>query len=293
MQPYIIFSLLAALSFALANLILKFSSKHQLNNPWVLQFYSALTLIPFLLIIPVIFPVVFPQVGWQYIFLYALVFFIGNIFFIKAIYHLDASSFAPLFQLQSALIAVLAYFFLGERFPAQNYYLIFIMLIGSALVTLDERLQWKSFFQLAVGFILLQQFFHALSNLFAGFGLKNMNSFTFIFWGDLTAIFLTISVIPLIIGSKNLKTSFVKLKPLFYAGFFSTVGATSLFTAFQSNLTISSALSLLTAPIVLVLSVILAFWKPNLLEHHSLKVYTWRAIGVILTLLATIKISTG
>jgi len=293
MQPYIIFSLLAALSFALSNLILKFSSKHQINNPWVLQFYSALTLLPFLLMIPIFFPVVLPQIGWQYIFLYALVFFIGNIFFIKAIYHLDASSFAPLFQLQSALIAILAYFFLGERFPVQNYYLILIMLIGAVLVTIDERLQWKSFFQLAVGFILLQQFFHALSNLFAGFSLKSMNSFAFIFWGDLIAIFLTIAVIPLIIGFKKLKTPFVKTKPLFFAGFFSTVGATSLFTAFQSNLTISSALSLLTAPIVLVLSVALSLWKPDLLEHHPLKVYAWRAIGVILTLLATIKISIG
>lgn len=293
MQPYIIFSLLAALSFALSNLIHKFSSKHQINNPWVLQFYSTLTLLPFLLMIPIFFPVVVPQIGWQYIFLYALVFFIGNIFFIKAIYHLDASSFAPLFQLQSVLIAVLAYLFLGERFPVQNYFLIVIMLIGSVLVTLDERLKLKSFFQLAIGFILFQQFFHALSNLFVGFGLKSMNSFAFIFWGDLTAVFLTILTIPLITGFKKFKTPFVKIKPLFLAGFFSTIGATSLFTAFQSNLTISSTLSLLMAPIVLILSVVLSFWKPDLLEHHPLKVYVWRAIGVILILLAAIKISTG
>ncbi|MFH0942811.1 MAG: DMT family transporter [Candidatus Beckwithbacteria bacterium] len=293
MQPFIVFSLLAALSFALSNLTYKFTSKHKINNPWVLQLYSALTLLPFLLLIPIFFPVVIPQIGWQYIFLYALVFFIGEVFFIKAIYHLDVSSFSSLFQLQSGLIAVLAYFFLGERFPVQNYYLILIMLVGSVLVTLDEQFKLKSFFQLAVGFILLQQIFHALSNLFAGFGLKSMSSFAFIFWGDLTAILLTLLVIPLIIGFKNIKTSFVKIKPLFFAGFFSTVGATSLFTAFQSNLTISSALSLLTAPIALVLSVILSFWKPSLLEHHSLKVYVYRTIGMILILFATINIAIG
>jgi len=44
-------------------------------------------------------------------------FTLGNLFFVNAIYKMDASTFAPFFQLQSAFIAIIAFVFLGERFP--------------------------------------------------------------------------------------------------------------------------------------------------------------------------------
>jgi drug/metabolite transporter (DMT)-like permease len=187
-----------------------------------------------------------PSSGWIYLVLYALVFFIGNIFFTTAIYKLDASTFSPFMQLQSAFIAIFAYIFLGERFSSISYLFIFLMIIGAILVSFDEKMSLKSFFKIAILLIVFQQIFHALSNLFAGFALKDMNSFTFIFWGDLMAICLIVFVIPFI-GFSKLKISFSQVKPLLLSGFFSTVGATSLFTAFMTNLTVSSVLSLLTS----------------------------------------------
>lgn len=293
MPQYIIFAILAAIGFSLSNLIFKFTSKHNIANPWVLQFYSGLTLLPFLLILPVFFSVSFPRSGWQYIFLYALTFFLGNIFFLKAIYKLDMSTIAPLFQLQSALVGLLAFIFLGERFPIENYFLIIVMLIGATLVSIDEKMNWKSIFSLGVMLILLQQFFHALSNLFAGFALKSMNSFTFLFWGDSLAELFTLGFVWFLIGSRRLKIPWSQIKPLFIAGLFSTIGASSLFTAFQSNLTISSALALLTAPIVFGLTLTASIFKPELLEHHTAKIYILRGLGVLLIFLAAVKIAVG
>lgn len=293
MPSYIWLAVLAAVGFSLANLVNKFASRHKIANPWVLQFYSGLTFLPFLLILPIVFPVSFPRFGWPYIFLYGLAFFLGNIFFLRAIYLLDMSTIAPLFQLQSVLVGLMAFIFLGERFPPQNYWLIALMLAGATLVTVDERLRWKTIFSAGVLLILLQQFFHALSNLFAGLALKSMNSFTFLFWGDMVAEILAVGVIWRLIGTQKLKISWPQVKPLLWAGFFSTVGAGSLFTAFEANLTITAALALLTAPLVFVLTVIGSAFKPQLLEHHSAKIYALRGAGVLLIFLAAVKIAIG
>lgn len=287
---YVTFSVIAAFGWALSSLANKFTSKHKIHNNWVLLFYYYLTFIPFLLFIPLIFDVSIPHSGWIFIFLYALMFFIGNIFFTIAIYKLDASTFAPFFQLQTAFIALLAFLFLNERFPTENYLFIIVMLLGSIFVTTDENFSIKTYFKLATLLIISQQVFHAFSNLFAGFALKHVSSFTFIFWGDLTASLMALFIIPFI-GFNKLKVSFSQTKPLFVGSFFSTIAATSLFTAFQSNVTISSTLALLTAPIILFLTFILSAFRPTLLEHHTKKVYFVRLIGVLLILFGAIKLS--
>ncbi|NMC36369.1 DMT family transporter [Candidatus Beckwithbacteria bacterium] len=290
MLPYVGLSLLAAFAFAFSSISQKLASKHGIVNHWVFLVYYYLTYVPFLLMIPVLFPVSFPSGNWLLIFLYALAFFVGNIFFTTAIYKVDVSTFAPFFQLQSAFIAILAFAFLGERFSSINYLLIAIMILGSILVSMDEKMSIKNYFSLATFLIILQQICHALSNLAAGTALKTLNSFTFMFWGDLISMFFVLALIP-IIGFKNFKIPFAKIKPLFASGLFSTIGALSLFSAFAYNVTLSSALSLLTSPIVLIVSV-LASWKlPDLLEKHTLRVYGIRAIGVLLILAAAIKLA--
>jgi len=290
MQPYVFFSILAAISFALSTLIIKFTSKHRISNSWVLLFYYYLGLVPSLFLIPLIFKVDFPEGGWVFVVLYAFAFFLGSIFFTKALYRLDASTIAPFYHLQSLFIIILAFFFLNERFSFEKYLFGIMMIIGSLFITLDEKMNIKTYFKIGVLLIVMQQFFHAISNIFAGFALKQMNSFTFIFWGDLVAVSFVFLLIPFV-GASKFKVSFNQIKPLLISGFFSTIGATSLFTAFMFNITISSILSLLASPIVFVLAVIASIVKPNLLEHHSLRVYIVRGIGFFLILFGAINLS--
>ena len=136
------------------------------------------------------------------------------------------------------------------------------------------------------------QFFHAVSNLYAGFALKAMNFWNLTFWSTIVSTILILTIVPLLAKFK-LKVSFNQIKPLFLVNFFSFIGATSLFAAFQTNLTISSAISLLTAPIVLLISMILSKFRPEFLEHHTNKVYLIRTVAIILILLGALKISLG
>ena len=275
---------------SLSSLVAKFVSKHHIDNPWSLLFYSELTFIPFLLLLPCLFPVVLPQRGWPYIVCYSAAFFVGQALFIKAIYQVDASTFAPFYQLQAAFIAVLASVFLGERLSFLKYVCILLMVAGAVVVTFDERLNIRSFLRLATILIVGQQFFHAISNLFAGFALRAMNSFTFLFWGDLTVSLLAISAAPLV-GLKHFKVSASQIKPLFVSGLFSVTGAALLFTAFETNVTVTSALALLTAPMVLLLTCLSSTFRPELLEHHSPPIYALRAAGLALILVGALGLS--
>jgi len=166
------------------------------------------------------------------------------------------------------------------------------MIVGSILVTIDEKMSIKTYFKIGTALIILQQIFHAFSNLFAGFALKNMDSFTFIFWGDLLGSLMVVLTTPLL-GKVRLRVSLSQIKPLVFAGFFSLVGATSLFIAYKTNVTVSSAISLLTSPIIFIVTATASRFKPELLEHHTRNVYIVRGLGVFLILIAALKLSIG
>jgi drug/metabolite transporter (DMT)-like permease len=290
MPSYILLSFLAAISFALTTTINKFISKHAIRQRWPLLFYYYLTFLPFALLIPLFSTIQIPTGSWLMLFFYSLFFLLGSVCFFTAIFKTDASVFTPFFQLQAVFIAILAFLFLGERFPLANYFWIGLILIGAVLVSLDEKMTVKTFLRRAILLVILMQFFHALSNLFAGFALKTMDFWNFTFWSTFISSLLILVLVPPLAKFK-LKVSFNQLKPLFVVNFFSFIGATSLFAAFQTNLTISSTISLLTAPIVLFISILLSKFRPEFLEHHTGKVYLIRTIGVILILFGALKIS--
>lgn len=290
MPNYIFLSFLAAVGFAFSGIFNKFASKHAIKERWPLLFYYYLTFLPFALLIPFFAKIQIPYGSWGVLFLNCLFFFLGNLCFFTAVFKTDASVFAPFFQLQAAFIALFAFLFLGERFPLTNYLWLVLILAGAVLVSLDERMSLKTFFQRTIFLIVLMQFFHALSNLYAGFSLKAMDFWNLTFWTSLISTLIVLMVVPFLAKFK-LKVSLKQLNPLWVVNFFSFIGATSLFAAFQTNLTISSAISLLTAPIVLLVSFLLSKFRPEFIEHHTTKVYLVRAIGVILILFGALKTS--
>lgn len=160
------------------------------------------------------------------------------------------------------------------------------------MVSLDEKMTFKTFFQKYIFLIILWQLFHAISNLYAGFALERMDFWNLTFWSSIISTVLILIIVPFFAKFK-LRTSFGQLKPLFAVNFFSFIGANALFAAFQTNLTISSAISLLTAPIVLLVSIILSKFKPEFIEHHTGKVYLIRIIAIVIMLFGALKISLG
>ena len=280
---YIHFSFIAAFFFAISQILNKLLSKHNIDNKDSMMAYFMLATASFALVLIPFVSLSLPPVEVFKYFIFAVFFFVfGFYFFFTGIFDADASSFAPLFQVQAGLIAVLAFVFLGERFTTSNYWFIFLLIIGAVLVSIDESMSFKKFFTKGIGFILLMQVFHATSNIFVGFSFKYMGSLEFLFWENLLIGLL--ALIFIFIKKPKMNYGLKKIYPMFLSSYATGFGVVFLFKAFTENLTVSSAIGLLSAPIVFVFSLFASKFFPKLLEHHSSKVYLIRGFGLLIIL---------
>src|SRR3989344_2602169 len=290
MPTYIIFSILAATSFALSLVFNKFISKHKIDNPNALMTYFMLSCLSFaVFLFPFAGRLVFSLSFFEPLLIATITFLIGYYLFFVGIFKTDASVFAPLFQFQAVIVALFAFVFLGERFPLQNYLCISLVIGGAILVTLDEKMNIKSFLKPGVLIFLAMQLLHAVSNLYIGFTLQKINFLQVLFWEYLV---IGLSFFPFALLAKpRLGYPLKTVSQFFIATYLSSVGALLLFRAFEENLTISSSIALMSSPIVFIISFFASRFKPDLLEHHSSKVYLIRLVGILIILFGIFKMS--
>lgn len=291
-MSYIIYALVAAFCFGVSQILNKLLSKHSINNSESLMAYFMMATFVFGLFLVPFVPLTIPTL-YQLLLMFVATsaFLLGYYLFYKGIFTADASTFAPLFQLQAGLIAFLAFLFLGERFPLQNYFWMALLVIGTILVLYNEKMSLKNFITKGVAFILGMQVLHAVSNLFVGFILKEVSSLQLLFWEDMMIGILL--VLFLVAKKPKLKYPVSQVYPMFISSFVVGLGVIALFEAFAQNLTISSVIGLLSAPMVFVVSLLASKISPTFLEHHSTKVYVVRGVGLLVILLGAYKITTS
>jgi len=289
---YVGYAFLAAVLFAGNALVSKFSSKHALNDPdglaayfLLTNFVLILTLLPFVTTrLPAFELLIALATGGVF---YAFGFYI----FFKALAKVDASSFSAIFQMQAVIIAVLAFLFLGERFPQANYLWALLIVGGATMVTVDESVSLKSFFRPAVWLLIVMQFFHAVAGLSLGYAVKRMPIlealvWEFLFMGGVTGLLLMMRRPKLVYPVK-------KVAPIILAATLNFAGVLAILKAFQTNLTISSVIGLMQAPIVFLVTLLLARFNPNLLENHTKEIYFIRGIGLTMTLFGAYRLALG
>jgi drug/metabolite transporter (DMT)-like permease len=291
-MTYVFFSFIAACAFAISQILNKLLSKHSIDNKDSMMAYFMLTSFSFAILLLPFVPLALPSLDVIKLMAVAIsTFLLGYYFFFSGIYDADASSFAPLFQFQAGLVGLLAFIFLGERFPVQNYLWMGLLLFGALLVSLDEKMTFKSFFNKGILLILLMQVFHAVSNLFVGFALQQISPVQILFWENVSIGLVLLIFIA--IKKPRMNYSFKQISPMFLSSYVVGIGVIALFKAFAENLTISSVIGLLSAPIVFIISIIASRFSPKFLEHHPTKVYVVRGIGLLIILLGAYKITIG
>ena len=291
-MSYIFFAFLAATSFAISTLITKFVGKHIFKTWEKLWVYFLVTTAPLsLIVVPFIAPTPWPVQSLLPILSSSILIVVALVFFYKGLLVVDASILAPLFQIQAAVIAILAFLLLGERFPLTNYLWLALIIAGSIIVAMDEKLDLNTFLKPGILNIILANLLFAGSNVAAGVALKSTSSWNVIFW---TSVFNLIFVASFIVFRRpNLKASARQISPMIVAAAFQFVAVSSLLIAYRENLTISGVFGMLSAPIVFVISVLASKFYPKLLEHHNAKVYAIRGLGLLIILFGAIKITLG
>lgn len=291
-MSYIFLALFAAFSFAIAQVISKLVSKHSVKGTDSLMAYFMLTSISFCVFLIPFVRLEIPNIeSIGYLAVSIPTVMIGYYLFYKAIFITDASTFSPLFQVQALMAGILAFLFLGERFAFENYFFMGLILIGAILVSFEEKMSIRSFFNKGVLLILFMQLFHATSNLFVSFTLEHLTGMEVIFWSNLVIGLLFFPFFYL--KRPKINYPIKTILTMFTLSFINLFGVIALFEAFKVNLTVSSVLGFLSAPTVFVISVISSVFAPKLLEHHTRRVYIVRGVGLLIILFGAYKISLG
>jgi drug/metabolite transporter (DMT)-like permease len=282
-----IFAWIASMFYAVEVVGTKLLSKYEIKNPWLLNFgYSGLVMV-FTIPLALYFHAGLPQF-WGNIIWAGVFWAIANIFYIFAIYRFDITTLSPLFNLRIAFTVILAVLLLSEKLSAMQLVFIGLMFFGGILVTMDEKVSWRSLFNWkALLTVLAMLLAFSIDAVFIKKAITQNNYWVVTLWTPIIAQFLFCFTLPKFAGGIrgiNRKQGWF----IFLVGLLDFLGTLAANKAYEKNVSISS--SIIALPLSAVLAYILSLFAPKLLEKHTAKVYAARFAGTVLIIWAAIKL---
>lgn len=279
MPIYILLALSAALFFSLNAIWLKLTSKHAITDRNTLVSYFHITGLIFLPLLLLLTKLQNPMPALWPLAMFTLTFFLGNFIILTIVFRYDISVLHPFFHFQSIFSVGLAWLVLGEVFPRQTYVWIALIIVGGFLVSLDERTRPSALLSKHFLLFLLGILAFAVSDIYAKKTLAFLDFYNLKFWSG-----LALPAIALLVAPPQQTIRQRQAKPLFFTALSFFLGTLLLFSAFSYNVTISQPLAMFGSLFTLLISIVISRIKPDLLENHTIKVYTIRAIGIALML---------
>lgn len=285
--PFQIFAWIASLFYGLEVVSTKLLSKHEIKNPWLLNFsYSGVMLV---LTVPlaIYFHAGMPQ-RWVSIIWTGVFWAMANIFYIFTLYKLDITTATPLFNFRIVFTVILAQLFLKEWLNPLQFWLIILVLVGGVLVTLDERLSRRSMISWGTALAVLAMIAFSIEAIFINRAIAENGFWTVTLWSVAITQVLFCLTLPKFAAEVKTVASKQWLFILCVA-VFDLVGVLAANTAYAKNVSISSAI--ITLPLSAVMAVLVSLVAPKFLEKHTLKIYLIRFVGAALMVYAGIKLS--
>ena len=217
-----------------------------------------------------------PQ-SWLFISLAAIALSIGNVAGLAAVRVLDVSVISPLFNIRVVMTVVLSYLFLGERYQLDAVLLMVAIIISGFFATMDEKFSLKSFFSRNILIGLLFMLLLSIQSIFINRAIEQTSYWTAMLWMSIISI-----IVSTILLYPKCKADIADINPKQYMSvavlaIIAGIGDLAAYKAFEKNVGLSSVI--ISLPLSMVIAVIVAKWKPNLLENHPVKVYLVRFIA--------------
>lgn len=292
MELYIIFALASAFSFSLAIIINKHLLKNIVKNYYLFIFYICVFGLVSSFLIWSLVPMTIPSTSTMlYVVGNALFYFLAMIVANYVVFHGDVSVVGPLTQTKTLFMIFLSFFLLGESFSLSTYLWITLMVIGGAVVSLDENFNIKSFFTFFILIVFLSNFMWAITDIMAKKVMAELDIWNANAWRMLVMSPLALALVPFIrkekiwIGAK-------KVAPMLLIFILSDIlGVIFILSAFNlGTVTISNAFAMMRGPFIILITLTVSMFKPKLLEHHTKKVYLARFIGSVIMLFAALQL---
>lgn len=278
---------IATFAYGFVAIIVKLTSKYAIPNPWLFNFLFQL------IVLIIMFPIaLFNNAGWPTHWesiIFASVFFaLFYLLYTMAMYRLDVSVFAPLFNFRAVMSVFLAWIFLGESLKPHQYPLILLIFAAGLFVSIDERFSLSSFFKPAIGLAVASVISLALNNLLIKKAILDNSYWQLLMWQYVISQILLLVTIPKFkndIHKLNLKQiGIVLLVALIFV-----VGELTATKAYAENVGISSVI--ISLPASMIMAFLFSVFAPKLLEKHTLKVYAIRFTAAFIMFGAALKLS--
>ena len=269
-MPWVYFTILAAMSWAISNLIHKYILSRYTPTPMISTIFMGCLGLVVAIIIFQFTEVFIPPLELLILSLTSgLMYVIAIMFYFKAIMIEEVSRVVPLFSINPIFILILATIFLGEIFSFQKYLGIFILAIGSFLISLRKGA--KFIISKAFGLMIIATLFLAVNNILAKYILNSLTYWNTFVWIRI-GTFLPIPLLFYINRKQTIETVSKKPKCGLYlaisqlfniiALIFSTIALSYGFVS------LVGALGQIQNFIVLVFATLLSIFKPNIIKEE-------------------------
>ena len=280
------FAWLASLMYGVEGVVGKLVSKHSIPNPWLFNFFWNLFILA--LLAPVIWwhglslPHQWVNVIWASVF-YAG----GSAFYVLALYRLDISVLAPLFSFRTVLAVVVGAVLVGELLTTQQYILIGIIFLFGLVVSVDERLALRAFFNRGTALALLDMLLLVLMAVFIKKSVADIGYWETTWWSAFLAQLWLLLTWPLF--KADLPQVRLKQYGLMFApALAGAVGTLAVNRAYASSVSLTSVI--VSLPFSMVIAFLFSVFAPEFLEKHTLKVYAIRFVSAAVMMAAALNL---
>ena len=286
-MSYLFFAWLASIVFGLEVVIGKLTSKHTVTNPWLFNFIWSLFIIILILPFALINHVGIPHFT-IHLLLVSFFYAVANILYIIALQLMDVTVMGPLFNFRAIFSVILGVIILGEKINSFQIVLIGVICIAGILITIDEKLKLKAFLQPGIAAVMTLLLAIAFLGVYTNLTIAESGFWTATLWSMILAQCLFLFTVPLF--WKDLKkTNIKKYSGLLLMSMGSAGGTLAANQAYTSNVGISS--TIIALPFSMIFTIIISVINPNILEHHTAKIYSLRIIAAVIMLLAALQLS--
>lgn len=285
MLPF--FAWTASIVYGFEAIIAKLASRHLIPDPLLFNFYWALFIL--ILTTPVAFwyGVSIPAY-WSSLLAASVFYALGGVFYILALYRLDASVIAPLFSFRTAIAVLFGALMLGEVLSVYQYAMVAVIFIFGMFVGIDERFIIRSFFTPGIGILFASVFALVFMGVFIKISVAEIGFWNTTFWMALLGQMWLLFTIPFF-KTKHRELTGKQFGIVFLIALAGTIATIAANAAYALSVSIAS--TIISVPVSMFIAIGLAYFYPHLLERHSLKVYAIRVVSAAIMFVAALQLS--
>ncbi len=286
-MSYIFYAWLTAITYGIGALVGKLATKYHIKNPWLFNIVWAVLTLLFIVPFALFYHVGLPE-DWSSMIVLGLANAVSSITFAFAFYAVDLSILSPLSNMRAPITAIIGVLIFHEILSPFKWILIGVLFVAGLFIHADEKMSLKAFWTKATAltfvWILTSVWFNTMIKV-----ASNHNGFWEVsLWSNLLMVVFLLPTIPFFI--KDLaKTPLMNYSGIAINTALWTAGLLFSIKALSANVSISMAI--ISLPLAMILTMILAFFAPKILEKHPAKIYVIRTTAAALMFLSALGLS--